>query len=917
MKTRIQLIILCCLVAFRSLAQVKPPVSPWPATTALTHPWTRWWWMGSAVDENNLKQLLYTYKAAGIGGVEITPIYGAIGFENRYINFLSPDWMKMLRFTTSTAKGLGMGVDMNTGTGWPFGGPQITTADAAGKLIVQTYELTAGESLSKPIVADDKRQSKAILQSLIAYNDLGKPLDITAHVDASGKLNYEPEGHVKLYAVFAGKTLQKVKRAAPGGEGWVMDHFSRNAVDTYLQRFSKAFAGNNNGVNAFFNDSYEVFNSDWSAGLFAQFNKDHHYQLEMHIRDLMREDDNDTVARVKSDYMETVSNMLLHNFTQNWTEWAHGLKSISRNQAHGSPGNLLDLYAAADIPECETYGSSQFEIPGIRREPEDTRTEGPDPLMYRFASSAAHVNGRNLASSETFTWLTDHFKTSYSQCKPEVEQLFLAGINHVFFHGTTYSPADAKWPGWLFYAAMNVVPDNSTWPHLKGMNDYITRCQSVLQAGRGDNDVLIYWPVYDVWSNTKGREMLLTVGGIKQWLKPTDFYKDAKLLLQKGYGVDYVSDNMLQKTVAKGHEVATHAGVTYKTLIVPACKFMPQTTLKQIIELARNGAIVIFQQLPQDVPGLGDVTQQRKQLQQQLSIIKPVGTTNIGKGLIIVNYDIAAVLDDHKIRPERLAETGLQYIRRDVNSDKYYYIVNHTAHDIDQFIPLNVKAASVLIMDPLNGTWGKAAIMNENNATSVHVQFKSGDALILFAGQKAVAAKPWVYLGEKSTETAINGPWTLQFTRGGPVLPKDEQLTHLISFTELPDTNAINFSGTAVYTTTVNMPAKTNGEYVLSLGEVDESAHVWVNGQDAGIVWSELMQCRIGKFLKPGANTLRIEVCNLMANRIRYMDRNHITWRNYHEINFVNIKYQPFDASNWQPMPSGLVGPVKLVQYRN
>src|SRR5438094_460017 len=99
--------------------------TPWPQVKKEMHPWTRWWWMGSAVDQKNLDTLLTTYQKAGFGGVEVTPIYGAIGFENRYIDFLSPKWMEMLHFTVQKAFSLGMGVDMNTGTGWPFGGPHI------------------------------------------------------------------------------------------------------------------------------------------------------------------------------------------------------------------------------------------------------------------------------------------------------------------------------------------------------------------------------------------------------------------------------------------------------------------------------------------------------------------------------------------------------------------------------------------------------------------------------------------------------------------------------------------------------------------------------------------------------------------------------------------------------------------------
>src|SRR5690606_30893354 len=98
----------------------------WPLVTKEMKPWTRWWWMGSAVDEKNIARALEQYHEVGFGGVEITPIYGAKGFENKYIPYLSSQWLQMLKFSVDRANASGMGVDMNLGTGWPFGGPQIT-----------------------------------------------------------------------------------------------------------------------------------------------------------------------------------------------------------------------------------------------------------------------------------------------------------------------------------------------------------------------------------------------------------------------------------------------------------------------------------------------------------------------------------------------------------------------------------------------------------------------------------------------------------------------------------------------------------------------------------------------------------------------------------------------------------------------
>ena len=112
------------------------------------------------------------------------------------------------------------------------------------------------------------------------------------------------------------------------------------------------------------------------------------------------------------------------------------------------------------------------------------------------------------------------------------------------------------------------------------------------------------------------------------------------------------------------------------------------------------------------------------------------------------------------------------------------------------------------------------------------------------------------------------------------------------------------------------MPDTDADDYLLNLENVHESARVWINGNDAGIIWSVPYQARIGRFLHQGVNTIRIEVSNLMANRIREMDRKGIEWKKFHDINFVNLNYKPFSAAEWSVLPSGLEGPVRLVPVK-
>ena len=913
---KIFLSLLIIVITLSGLAQIKSPL-----VNNQTKPWTRWWWMGSAVDEPGIKKQLTQLAAAGFGGVEIVPIYGAKGFENKYIKYLSPQWMKLLDYTVQQAKLLNMGVYISVGTGWPIGGSNVTIQDAASKLTVQKYLLKANESLAEKIIIKDVKQKDiAVLSTLMAYKKNGGAIDVLNKLQPDGSLDYISEEDAEIIAAFTGKTKQAVKRAAPGGEGYTIDHFSKNATVNYFKIFDTAFGNSSHGIKAFFNDSYEVYNADWTPQFFAAFETRRGYDLKKYLNLFTGSLLNDTVARLKSDYRETISDLMLENFSTVFTDWTNKRKTQSVNQAHGSPGNLLDLYGAFDIPECETFGSSAFDVRGLRRDSADIRNVDPDPIMLKFASSAAHSYNKKLTSSETFTWLGEHFKTAWSQCKPELDQVFLSGVNHVFYHGTTYTPADVKFPGWLFYASVNFVPHNSMWKHLKGLNEYIARCQNILQAGIPDKLTLkMYWPVYDVWHNAKGMDMPLQVHSIDDWLHPTAFYKDVKLLQEKGYEVDFVSDRIINTSAA----IKQRTSKTHQVIIIPQCKLMPLRTLKNIVALSKTSAYVIMQAMPEDVPGFNDLSKDRiafQQLKNSIQFTKvneEIQTAFNGK--LILSSNIEKAIEYSKgVKRETLTDLGLKFIKRVDGDNIFYFISNNTSKDIDEKIELSETASFVSFTNPLNGEYGGVPFEKTNEGLKLRVQLKSGQSVIVGCHKKMnVNATAWKYIdqfGEPMHLENIN--WQLHFTEGGPVLPKDKSMHKIQSWTNFTDDSTTqSFSGTGIYTTTFTLKNKA-ANYLLQLDKLYESARIIINGKDAGLIWSLPYELKVGKFLREGKNTISIEVCNLMANRIRNMDRNGEVWRNYHEINFVNINYKNFDATNWKVMPSGLDGAVKLIPLK-
>src|SRR5262249_14988250 len=157
---------------------------------------------------------------------------------------LSPKYIEMLAYTAREAQRLGLGVDMATGTGWPFGGPWLKNEDVELK---------------------------------ISFLD-GQLVPVPTHF--------------------------RVKRSAPGDEGFVVDPYSVTALDHSLAPFTTALAGLPRGaINSQFHDSFE-YTANWARELPAKFQELHGYDLLQHVAELAGKGDSDTVARVKADYRD-------------------------------------------------------------------------------------------------------------------------------------------------------------------------------------------------------------------------------------------------------------------------------------------------------------------------------------------------------------------------------------------------------------------------------------------------------------------------------------------------------------------------------------------------------------------------------------------------------------------------------------
>jgi hypothetical protein len=778
-----------------------------------------------------------------MGGVEITCIYGVKGNEQRNLLYRSPAWVAAVQHVIREADRLDMGVDLPAGSGWRMGGPMV-------------------------------RQKDADLRVKVIKRDA-----------ADGAVEY------LLETPWAG---DKVKRPSPGGEGLSINPFSKPAVARFLEDFGTTL-DQLPGLRAQFHDSFE-YEGDWADELPELFFARHGYRLENELAALASDVDQERVARVKADYRDTLSELVLKSLVEPWVAWSHAHGQLARNQSHGSPANWLDLYASCDIPETESFG---------RLAGGDT-----DPLVMKFASSAANIAGRHLVSSETGTWLNEHFYVTLSELKEVIDRQMLAGVNHVIYHGTAYSPEDAPWPGWLFYAATQLNPQNPIWRDLPELNGIVTRSQSVLQASLPDNDVLLYWPIHDLWHDPHGIRLNITLHTAKTWFHGQPFGQLAKRLVRDGYAVDYCSDRLLgQCEVAENGRIVAPGG-TYRAIVIPRTTHMPLATLERLLAWAAQGATVVIKDgLPSSEPGLAGLVPSDGWTQ-----IIARATTQQNTGRLIVHEDASAALDAAGVRRESsLVSHGLAFLRKRWDGDTTYFLKNSSQDTFDGWAELSSVGQVAVGLDPVTGAIGVLpTTLTDAGSMRVRIQLAAGETLFVrVISTPGTTASPWRFKKAAGQAMTIPGPWEVVFLEGGPTKPAPARVDRLASWTTLPDPAASQFSGTVRYATRLAPPAGRTGPWLLSLGEVRHSARVRLDGREIATVVAPPYTLEIDQ-LPPAGALLEIDVTGTATNRIRYMDQTSVPWRIFEDINFVSIDYKKFDASKWRVRLQGLVGPVTL-----
>lgn len=763
--------------------------------------------------------------------------------------YLSDEFLDALRFTGEKARELGLRMDLTLGSGWPFGGPHIPVTQAAGRLRVERVTVPANTfSIPVPYIAEGEKFIAAFLAS--------SNRRITDIDRGLLRVPHDVDGPQVVLVFIASRTGQTVKRPAVGAEGFVLDHYDRSAIENHLKfagdRLLKALG--KNSPYAVFSDSLEVYGSDWTGDLLDEFRKRRGYDLTPYLPALVG-DIGDKTADVRHDWGKTLTELANERYLTPLHEFAQQHGTRFRSQTYGIPPVTLSSNALVDLPEGEGTQWRHFSA-------------------TRWAASASHLYGRPVTSSETWTWLhSPVFRATPLDMKAEADLHFLQGINQLIGHGWPYSPPEVAEPGWRFYAAAVFNQHNPWWLVMPDITRYLQRVSFLLRQGRPANDVALYLPTDDAWAKfTAGHD------SINQSMDALLGPHVIPQILDAGYNFDFIDDDAIE-----------NAGVPYRILILPGVERMPLATHRKLEAYVSKGGIVVATRR-RPLPGAGILVTDEKQLGSTLNML--------------LAADVAAV-------PE------IGFVHRKLDFADIYFLVNTSNHSVHSPAVFRIAGLEPAWWNPFTGEVTKA-----NGTRRIHLDLAPYESRVLVFSKDHLEERPAAAV---SPPIDISSGWSLKFDGASETVPMPE----LRSWTASESTKY--FSGRAAYERTVTITQSTAGPLRLTFGEgtpvdpsserraangmrawlespVREAAAVYVNDRLAGTVWHPPYELNVTGLLHPGENKIRIVVANLAIN---IMARGPLP-----DYKLLNSRYgerfQPQDLVNLQPLPSGLLGPIRL-----
>lgn len=725
--------------------------------------------------------------------------------------------------------------------------------------------------------------------------DPASRIDLTGRLAPDGTLDWTPPpGNWQVFVFKQYASNMGVSGAVGKGPQLVLDHYDPAGFAAHVARVGDplvaTLGADKAAIRATFVDSLELMEDlPWTERFLAEFKARRGYDLTPYLPFIVQPGwmqawnehysppyyqsagAGDVAERVRADYRQTVSDLILGNFVEPFVAWnhAHGLEA--KFQAHGGPLDILKGYGLADIPETEDLA-------------------GHDPLFMRFARSAADIYGRPVVSAESLVWKDRPYSVTPDELRQRVDLLASGGVAAQTMHGYSYALHTQTWPGWYafqpsaFVGGFSTMLDerNPIWAGIPRLTAYTSRLNAVLRQGRNVVPVAMFY------------------GGIGYYVGIEDGGAGAerreKALIAGGYDYDRINPDALSRSYVAGRALVTPGGQRYPVLVLPATTSLRAETAETIARFAQAGLPVLFTRAaPARETGLLDHAARDRRVKAAMARVMRAG------GRIIPETALVGALRSARI-PANLAfqadASGLVFVERRVGKRVVYFIDNPGPAPRDASFVSPVRGGAEQ-WDAMEATRTSAQAVSSPQGTRITLPLAAGgSALIVIDPDRAQGETAMPAVVDEMT-LPMDG-WHLAVdghVSAGAALSKDMGVVSLGDWSMLPGLAA--FSGIGRYTRTMSLrpgwlaPGRRT---VLVMANVHDMATVTVNNRTLPSLISAPWRVDITDALSTGANRIEIAIANVPQNAM------------------IDPKQPGF--RDLKPVPAGLDGPVSLRSMR-
>ena len=894
-----------------------------------------WWWLNGNVTKASITRDLEEMKAKGFGGALICDAGGAEQDGNAQVphgpTFFSPAWRELYKHALHEADRLGLEMSLNILSGWNLGGPIVSQADAAKKLVWTQLRVSSVQSnefqLPQPKARDNYYQDlfvvaypaksmggavghrplqnweeKAVYRTLHFSAPDTSPLfqqfpeipgeedthrdqvvDLSAYLETNGVLHWHPpagEWEVLRFGFTIGDNA-RVSTSSEGWRGYALDVLDAGAFERYWNAVVEpliADAGPLVGktLRYLHTDSWEVEAVNWTPTMRAEFRKRRGYDFLPFLPVLAGRivDSREISDRFLADYRKTIGDLAIDHHYRIFRDSAHRHGLLIHPESGGPHAVPIDAQRCLgwdDAPMSEFWAWSWRHRIG------DTNR-----FFVKQPASAAHTYGHPLVVAEGFTSMGPHWQeTIWDNLKPSFDRALCEGLNLLVWHAFVCSPQEMGVPGQQYFAGTHFNPNSTWWPMSGAFLGYIDRCQFMLQQGVFAADACYYYGDH--------------VPNFAQ-LKRSD---PAHVLPSYDYDV-LTEEALLTRLSVKNGQLVLPGGMSYRVLVLPERTVISLPVLRKIKRLVADGATVVGPK-PDRASGLQDFPRCDAEVRALAGELWGMdGTARLGKGRVIAERTARDILLSNGVPPDfeyefverpmnqaiqmshqgvsNAAPATLDYVHRTDGKTGIYFVANPANGWECARCTFRVADKAPEIWDPVSGGHRFAAAYQQTSGrTTVPLEFPPcGSLFIIFrepsAKHPAAAAENWPAL---STVQEIRGSWNVSFDPhwGGPETVRFDEL---VSWPTRPEAGIKYYSGTAAYRKDFDLNlekdrlpmAGRKRRIFLDLGVVYELAQVRLNGHDLGVVWAPPFRVDITDVVKPGGNLLEVDVVNFWPNRI-------------------------------------------------